>query len=264
MIPRRIQQLLAIGLAAISVGASATGGAAGDLPNLRPAAPSNVHLAPSDDGTAIAIRFDTLTLNVGEHHLDLAGVPTADPEVADTSQCVSFEGRVCLAREQVGQFVFHPQHAHFHFDNYASYTLRRLLPDGTPDFAEDAVVATGEKVSFCLMDTDRTDQAANEPYFLLGYYLACATGYQGISAGWGDTYTAGLDGQQIVVDGVPNGEYAIVIHVNPDEILAETDYDDNVSWTVVELSDRGLRRVRSQQDVPASLVVREALYGRLR
>ena len=55
--------------------------------------------------------------------------------------------------------------------------------------------------------------------------LSCGTktrpGYQGISAGWADTYTFTLAGQYFVLDGgdhqpvVPPGNYIIEVHVNP-------------------------------------------------
>lgn len=236
------------------------------LPNLRPAAPIGLHLATADDGSQQAFRFDTTTWNVSDNHLDLAGVPSG-AETAIASQCLAWgpgdtASRVCLEREEVGTFVFHPAHAHFHFDGYASYELRRVLEDDQPDLRDEGLVATGGKVSFCLMDTDAGESQAGDPGDVIGWYYACYVGYQGISARWGDTYTAGLDGQQIVVpEDLEPGRYAIVIEVNPARFLRESDYDDNRSHTSFTWTGSRLGEVRTHDDVPRGIRVRDALLG---
>ncbi len=255
---RRLTQVGAVAIALASVAATGVRAPSADLPNLSPAPPANVQVAPADRGTGqLALRFTTTTFNVADHHLDLLGVPTADPDAADASQCVASVGRACLEREVVGSFVFHPAHAHFHFDDYAAYSLRRVLADGSPDFSDDGLVAVGEKISFCLMDTDRTSES-DEP---AGFYIACQAGSQGISAGWGDSYTSGLPGQQIVIDEVEAGTYALVIEVNPDRILRETSYDDNVAWAIVELRDTVVRVRGRAGAAPTSVRVREVPLG---
>lgn len=49
-----------------------------------------------------------------------------------------------------GHFVWHPSHGHFHFDNIAAYRLRAVNADGSIG----AILATGGKTSFCLIDID--------------------------------------------------------------------------------------------------------------
>jgi hypothetical protein len=78
-----------------------------------------------DINTRRQLRFGTLTRNIGEVDLYLAGIPN-----------LSFE--------------FHPCHSHTHLLGYADY---RLLSNGVP-------VTAGFKASFCLMDSTRHDTTA--------------------------------------------------------------------------------------------------------
>jgi hypothetical protein len=109
-------------------------------------------------------------------------------------------------------FEFHDCHGHYHFKGFAS---SRLL-----DLAGNELRA-GNKVSFCLLDGIRwrSDAAADGRY-------DCEN--QGIQAGWADVYDSGLPGQWIEIGDLPPGDYQLELTVNPDGILAETNYDNNV------------------------------------
>jgi hypothetical protein len=92
-----------------------------------------------------------------------------------------------------GSFIYHPQHAHVHFEDFTNYNLRAVTPtDGTAEgVIEDgtggagAVAATSEKVSFCLLDSlmfntslPGAPQSAQN--------VSCSNAKQGISVGWAD------------------------------------------------------------------------------
>jgi hypothetical protein len=108
-------------------------------------------------------------------------------------------------------FEFQECHGHYHFKGFAS---SRLLDMGGNE------LRVGRKVSFCLLDTIRWDRASatHQRY-------TCSA--QGIQAGWGDVYDSGLPGQWIEIGDLPAGNYQLEIVVNPDGILAETNYDNN-------------------------------------
>lgn len=262
MVGRRVTRAALLGAAA-SLSAAMVTDAAEMLPNLRPAAPIGLHVGPSDAGGGAALRFDTTTWNVSDNHLDLLGIPAGSDE-AIASQCLSWgpTTRTCLERAEVGRFVFHPDHAHFHFDDYAAYELRRMGSDGAPDFSEAGLLGTGGKVSFCLMDTDRSGSAPGDPAGSTPFYLACYAGHQGISARWGDTYTAGLVGQEIPLrrDLAP-GKYAVVIHVNPEGFLREADHDDNIAWTTFTWTGDQVVRPERHDDVPRGRLVNPVVLG---
>lgn len=45
----------------------------------------------------------------------------------------------------------------------------------------------------------------------------------GISPGWGDTYGSSLSGQELNIEAVPDGEFALRSVADPDNNLAESD-----------------------------------------
>ncbi len=108
-------------------------------------------------------------------------------------------------------FEFHECHGHWHFKGFASSRLLDL---------EGNELRTGRKVSFCLLDNIRWDRGvpARKRY---------TCGHQGIQSGWGDVYDSGLPGQWIEVGDLPPGDYQLELTVNPDGILAETNYENN-------------------------------------
>lgn len=57
-----------------------------------------------------------------------------------------------------------------------------------------------------------------------------------MSVGWGDTYTSNLDGQEIDITGLPNGDYLLEIEVDPLNRIVESNETDNKSTIRVRLS----------------------------
>ena len=108
----------------------------------------------SDDGDENALRFTVATANRGPRPFDLLALdPDLDAGTARAAQCVQWSApRDCAAREDIGDFIVHPDHGHVHFDDYALYELRSVLADGQPDLSPEGLVATGGKISFCLLD----------------------------------------------------------------------------------------------------------------
>jgi len=89
---------------------------------------------------------------------------------------------------EAGMFTFHPEHNHIHFDDYATYSLRQALPDSNDDGLPEvgAVVAGGQKTSFCLIDVAPYDLTLpNAAQQESGF--GCGT-VQRISVGWEDIY----------------------------------------------------------------------------
>lgn len=144
------------------------------------------------------LRFSTTTPNVGE--LDLV---LGDPALADG-------------------FEYAPCHGHYHFEGYARYELVD---------AAGAIVAEGHKQAFCLLDSEPVGLpgAAPSPRYHCGF--------QGLSRGWADTYGASLDCQWVDVTDVADGAYLLRISVNPERILPESDYDNNVVEVPVTVTD---------------------------
>jgi hypothetical protein len=108
-------------------------------------------------------------------------------------------------------FEYHDCHGHWHFKAFASSRLLDM---------EGNELRVGNKVSFCLLDglRWRADAALEGRY-------DCES--QGIQAGWADVYDSGLPGQWIEIGDLAPGQYQLELTVNPENILTETNYDNN-------------------------------------
>jgi hypothetical protein len=131
-----------------------------------------------------------------------------------------------------GEFIYHPSHNHIHVESWCIYRVREILPgDGV-----GAVVAEGEKTSFCLMDLGVHDPSL--PNFDPdGQFFECATTVQGISVGWYDVYGKHLDGQWIDITDVAPGEYWLEAEVDPEGHVLETDETNNVKRVRLTIPD---------------------------
>jgi hypothetical protein len=127
-----------------------------------------------------------------------------------------------------GEFVWHQSHFHFHFEGYALYTLQ---PVGAPGGSN----RIGNKTTFCVMDTDMVDGSLpGSPDDAV--YDTCGNGSQGMSVGWGDTYSWNLPGQEIDVTGLAAGDYFLTLDVDPNGRLEEEDETDNSSTILVRMN----------------------------
>lgn len=234
---------VAVALLLAALGGRASGEVAAELPNLVALAPFDVAIGVDDSGEGAAIRFATGAANRGEYALELSGQPTG-PDEAIAHQCVSWSAdRVCAERQDVGTFSWHPDHGHFHFEDFALYELRKLRRDGSPNMRKKGLVATSGKISYCIIDyeTDPESERSllySQPYPL--YYSCLAgIGMQGISPGWKDIYVEETDGQQIPLGAIPDGAYALLVKFDPANRLLESDETDNIALTRIELSGNG-------------------------
>ena len=61
---------------------------------------------------------------------------------------------------------------------------------------------------------------------------------EGISVGYGDDYSAFLEGQDLPISGLPAGRYVLVHRVNADGLLEELSRANNAASLLLELSWR--------------------------
>lgn len=240
--------IISLSLAALVVALVplASGAEVEQLPNLAALPPFDIRVGQADGDPfeldrPLALRFSVAAANRGTYALELLGTP-GSATAATAAQCVRWVSAGCTERREVGEFAWHPEHLHWHLEGYALYELRRVR-HGTPDMRPRGLVATGGKVSFCLMDGEQIGDppAGADPLTRAGIYRTCSGFWQGISPGWADVYEYDLPGQQIPLAGVRDGTYALVVTVNPDGRLLETDRADDVAFTRVEISDGGTK-----------------------
>lgn len=152
-----------------------------------------------------------------------------------------------------GTMTYHPSHGHNHVDDWVTFSLRLAIAN-EPNPLNWPIVGTGAKVGFCLMDYFscpsasgnghcRTDHLYNQgtvlnqqsqfPNFGLGgQAYNCSPVSQGISSGWEDVYSEGLDGMWInIPPGTCNGSYYIVAQVDPLNNFLES--NENNNWTAI-------------------------------
>jgi subtilisin-like proprotein convertase family protein len=184
------------------------------------------------------LRFSQATPNIGDGPLEMRGGAVQQDGTQQVVQRI--RNRAGGSRDRTaGFFVFHPQHGHIHFDGYSVYNLRRALPDangdGQPELGD--IVATGGKISFCLLDSDVFDDSL--PNFdPSGRYRNCGQ-TQGISVGWEDIYDASLEGQSIDLTNVLPGRYWLESIVDPDNHLLEKNESNNVGRVLITIPNTG-------------------------
>lgn len=149
-----------------------------------------------------------------------------------------------------GGQTYHPGHGHNHVDDWVTFTLRKEDPL-EPDTLQWPIIGTGAKIGFCLMDLSNCnvsnghcrDQqnygqgniltSADFPnYGLGGGSYNCSPVEQGISVGYVDIYSEGLEGMWIdIPPGTCNGDYWIVVEVDPRNNFLES--NENNNWTAI-------------------------------
>ena len=134
------------------------------------------------------------------------------------------------------RYVASETHEHWHLLAFERYELRAT--DGR-------MVAPDRKTGFCLGDRfDASGDLPNEPPTAV-WTEECGRGgrallsvREGISPGYGDDYVPALEGQYVVLDGVPAGRYRLLHRANPERALRESDYSNNTASVLLELSWR--------------------------
>lgn len=181
-------------------------------------------------GSSRALYFSTLTTNQGSGPVELRVFATRGG-VEDVNQRI-YNSDGTYTEQFAGTFVYHTGHGHIHFEDFANYYLREVTAGG----GVGAVVAGMEKVSFCILDSQRTANpptgSPSSPVYGgsgPGTYPACSNTVQGLSSGWLDVYSYTLAGQSISLNGISGGTYWLELVTDPTNRLAESDDTNNFS-----------------------------------
>lgn len=212
----------------------ASGGAADLLPDIIPLQSA---LYEHEITTTIIpghthLRLSQITANIGDGKLYFWGGPNNGDGTQDVYQRVFRDDDTYYDR-LAGLFVYHPGHGHTHFDGWAIYRLREILPgDGVGE-----IVASGQKTSFCVFDNVLYDPTL--PNYTGQEFVYCSTSVQGLGIGWGDSYDLYTEGQNIDITGVPPGEYWLESEVDPDNTILELDDTNNIARIKVTIGSPG-------------------------
>ena len=173
------------------------------------------------------LRFSTTFINQGVGPLEIIGHSDKDKGVTYAAQYISEAGGPGLYRD-MGSFVFHPEHNHWHVGDYVFY---QLFQKGK----NDQILASTDKMSFCIWDEDKQDLSLAVASPVRVYTSNCGRQIQGMSVGWSDTYLARVEGQEMNITGIPDGVYVFRSIVNPDKKIRENDYDNNTYDVEIEI-----------------------------
>ncbi|MBA4105975.1 MAG: hypothetical protein C0485_09470 [Pirellula sp.] len=133
---------------------------------------------------------------------------------------------------------FHQLHGHIHFDDFSEFQLLEAI------ISPEGVVTVGDLVANEVKTSYRITDSAPIPdsqYAGKISYPSSNTGlFQNISAGYGDVYSHGTEGQSISLAGVPVGpSYWLRQIVDPTNVLREKDETNNSIEILIDLNDVG-------------------------
>lgn len=240
-----------------SLAPGARGGVPGEvqlLPDLRPQAPTQLGIDRHDK--QVWLEFNTDVLNEGAGPLELMpeeadcdenGDPTDDRLAMqqlfeDTNESGVFERASDVPQATpAGCQHFHPEHNHWHFDDFGSYKLLKIKSDGN---VRRPAVARADKVTFCMVDTFGV-MPGLPGYSTTRYYPRKPNGDSapdclkdattGISIGWVDRYAHDLVGQELPIGGLPDGFYCLRMRTDALNNIHESNDANNLNSLRVRL-----------------------------
>ena len=241
--------------------AAPTGPAAEELPatmpDLRSVPAWGIQIAEKGD----YLQFSATVWNAGDSPLVVDGFRKEGEDEMNAYQYFFDADGTQTGYQPVGHFHWDakPTHQHWHFRDFASYTLLK---------ADKTAIVKSRKEAFCLANTDAVDTTV--PSAVLNpdnTDLSTSCGEYGslsirevLASGWGDTYAQFRAGQSFDLKGLPNGTYYIEVRANPRGRLVEGSQDNNVALRKIVIGGKpGARTVKVPK---VGLVVEPSQGGR--
>ena len=229
-----------------------------------------------EDRVVRCLRFSFGYQNAGDGPLDLRF-----GELDPVSRSVPVRQRIFMSDDtpfdysdndyverDAGRATYHEVHGHFHYDAVFGARLLRVVDEERGEMDPVADVA---KRGACAHDIAFVDfnRFFQDPQHAADSGTDCNFTFTnptepairiGLSAGWGDIYTAGLSDNYVDFGLNGDGLYVLQVKADADDTIAETDERDNFGYSLirvegldVELLERG--RGKSPWD-PRKVVVR--------
>ncbi len=201
--------------------------------------PDIVAVPPTDvtykniDGRSYVL-FTTSYWNKGRGPLELLADPRTKDITGDINRDVyqriyRLDGN--YSEKLSGNFLWHKPHLHYHFTDFAVYTLEPVeLDDPKVKFTEKY----SYKSTFCVRDSEPIDLShpgsSKEPSFRI-----CGRERQGISSGWADSYYYTYVDQKFDITDAPKGLYKLSIIINPKNRFQEITTNNNVGEVLLAI-----------------------------
>jgi hypothetical protein len=205
------------------------------LPDMVPLPSWRIRVSHPRNQTDDYLNFAATVWIGGRGPLDVQGFRSDGSPVMKAYQYFWQNGHV-IGRARAGTMGFDSKkgHNHWHFEQFARYTLLN---------AAKSVAVTSHKVGFCIGPSDEVDLLL--PHAV---WQPAQVGLQGdcgsptalwvdeeLPVGWGDTYIQSIAGQSFDITHVPNGTYYVQVTANPERMLYETTTRNDVSLRKVIL-----------------------------
>lgn len=182
------------------------------------------------------LNFSATVWNAGDSPLVVDGFREKGKAVMDSYQYFYDAQGNQVGYVPAGHMAWDPRptHHHWHFEDFARY---QLLDANRHD------VQLSHKEAFCLAATDAVDftvpGALWRPYntdlsTACGDFSALAVS-EVLPSGSGDTYEQYRAGQSFDLKSVPNGIYYVKIQANPDHVLTEQTFANDISLRKIRI-----------------------------
>ena len=187
-----------------------------------------------------SVGFDTTVANAGRGILLIRGQRRPGQPVMVANQLIDRVEAPPLVVKGVGWLRYRGHgHDHWHLLPFALSQLR--TPDGRK------VLVRARKEGFCIgpsgKGASRPSRTPNECGMYKPHALSVG---ESLAPGQADTYAGYLSGQSLPLDGIRAGRYYIVIWVNHERRLRESNYANDVGSTLVRIAYAdGLPRVKA-------------------
>lgn len=209
------------------------------FPDLKIVPPKELYIFGTGENKMI--RFSSTFSNIGEGPFEIIGHHEPDQSKTYATQYIKSSEGPGEYRE-VGTFVYHPEHKHWHIDKYVQYQLWSIK-----NGKQDQLVASTDKQSFCIWDEHIYDLTIPNAVKSRVYSSACSRNTQGMSIGWADTYLARVEGQELKIGNLPDGQYILTFTVNPDRKIFEIEYENNSDWLKIQITGSKLNNLGKSQ-----------------
>jgi hypothetical protein len=213
------------------------------LPDLQTLPLSDIQLVVDQSNGRRSLRFSNSVLNAGQGVLELHGKFDPHSETIHAVQVIKREDGTTLERP-AGEFDYHDEHQHVHWDAFALYQVWSALPDGVLE----EMRASSNKVGYCIRDIEpyealeqlveqlktagKSINVPDQPGYTSCYWLR-----QGMSVGWYDIYYSYTPGQSLDISHLPDGLYALLSVADPNQIIREANEANNSTKIYFNLQD---------------------------
>ena len=177
-----------------------------------------------------SVGFDTTVVNRGRGIMLIRGHRLQGQQVMVADQLIDRVEAPPLLVKRVGWLRYYPHgHHHWHLLPFELYQLRSA--DGRK------VLVRGRKEGFCIGANGTAARPSRTPPNACGIHRPNALSVgESLEPGQADTYPGYLEGQSLPLDGIRPGRYYIVIWLNRERRLRESNYANDVSSTLVRIT----------------------------